>query len=164
MEKEYVPYWQKLKDPRWQRKRLEIMERDNFECQNCGDKDTTLNVHHGYYEKGVDPWEYPDNSLVTLCEPCHLAARDRKLALDKMIAHLRDDDGQLLGYATALRNDNVDMQEDDVEVLSYGFAEGFGNFFQLSAEDVIEKLTRKTMTTVGAARKLRASRQKAVAK
>ena len=31
-------YSEKLKDPRWQKKRLEILERDNFRCQYCGDK------------------------------------------------------------------------------------------------------------------------------
>jgi len=58
-------------DPRWQKKRLEIMERDNFTCRSCGDKKTTLNVHHAYYEKGKKPWEYPNRSLVILCEKCH---------------------------------------------------------------------------------------------
>lgn len=30
-----------------------------------------LNVHHTYYTKGHKPWEYEDDSLVTLCEDCH---------------------------------------------------------------------------------------------
>ena len=61
----------KYKDPRWQKKRLEIMERDNFTCQSCGDTESTLNVHHTYYEKGKKPWEYPDVTLITWCENCH---------------------------------------------------------------------------------------------
>lgn len=64
-------YWQLLKDPRWQRKRLEIMARDKWRCRKCYNKDKSLNVHHGYYEKGRMPWEYPDQSLSTLCEDCH---------------------------------------------------------------------------------------------
>jgi len=64
-------YAQLLRDPRWQKKRLEIMERDDFECRICGRDDLTLNVHHTYYEKGVAPWEYPDGSMYTFCEPCH---------------------------------------------------------------------------------------------
>ena len=70
-----TPYWKLLKDARWQRKRLEIMQRDNFTCIACGrsDKDegTTLNVHHAYYEKGKKPWEYDDDMLVTVCSECH---------------------------------------------------------------------------------------------
>lgn len=64
-------YWELLKDPRWQRKRLEIMERDEFACQDCDARDKTLNVHHTYYAKGRKPWEYEDDSLRTLCEDCH---------------------------------------------------------------------------------------------
>lgn len=66
-----MTYWEKLKDPRWQRKRLEIMDRDGFACQECGKEDRTLNVHHVIYKSKVDPWDYPDGLLLTLCEPCH---------------------------------------------------------------------------------------------
>lgn len=64
-------YSERLKDPRWQKKRLQIMERDGFTCRLCSDTETTLNVHHLFYEKGADPWDYPDLSLLTVCEPCH---------------------------------------------------------------------------------------------
>lgn len=64
-------YREKLKDPRWQRKRLEILERDNWTCCVCGATEDTLNVHHGYYCRGRNPWDYPDDTLWTLCEICH---------------------------------------------------------------------------------------------
>lgn len=64
-------YSEKLKDPRWQRKRLEIMERDEFSCKLCGDDQTTLNVHHCFYGKRRDPWDYDNDHLITLCEHCH---------------------------------------------------------------------------------------------
>lgn len=64
-------YWEKLKDPRWQKKRLEIMERDEFKCRHCDDATTTLNVHHRYYISRRDPWDYEDDVFMTLCEPCH---------------------------------------------------------------------------------------------
>lgn len=47
------------------------MQRDKFTCKLCKDTETTLNVHHKYYEQGKEPWEYPMNALVTLCEHCH---------------------------------------------------------------------------------------------
>ena len=53
--------------------RLEVMGRDGFACKHCGDKTTTLNVHHEYYERGRDPWDYPMSALETVCEPCHKA-------------------------------------------------------------------------------------------
>lgn len=60
------------RDVRWQKKRLEIMERDEFTCQSCGkNKNVTLNVHHIYYEKGLKPWEYESDLLITWCENCH---------------------------------------------------------------------------------------------
>jgi 5-methylcytosine-specific restriction endonuclease McrA len=64
-------YGELLRDPRWQRKRLEVMQREDFTCQNCGAKNQTLNVHHRYYAKGMKPWEYDDDTLHCLCEPCH---------------------------------------------------------------------------------------------
>lgn len=60
-----------LRDPRWQKKRLEIMERDKFACVVCFAKDKTLNVHHGEYIKDCKPWEYSSDTLHTLCEHCH---------------------------------------------------------------------------------------------
>ena len=64
-------YSEKLRDPRWQKKRLIIMDRDKFTCCKCGESESTLNIHHCYYEYGRDPWDYPDDSLITLCESCH---------------------------------------------------------------------------------------------
>jgi len=64
-------YSDKLKDPRWQKKRLEIMQRDGFACQECHADDVHLNVHHSYYVSGRWPWNYPDWGLRTLCEACH---------------------------------------------------------------------------------------------
>lgn len=65
-------YSDKLKDPRWQKIRLKIFERDEWACRECSSKENTLHVHHRYYEKNVDPWDYPLDSLITLCAYCHL--------------------------------------------------------------------------------------------
>lgn len=63
-------YRQKLKDPRWQRKRLEILNRDSWKCQLCGATDKELQIHHRYYVN-CEPWDYPNAALVALCGPCH---------------------------------------------------------------------------------------------
>lgn len=64
-------YLEKLRDPRWQKKRLEILSRDEWTCQCCFDTTSTLHVHHRRYLPKREPWEYPDGHLVTLCESCH---------------------------------------------------------------------------------------------
>lgn len=66
-----MTYGQKLKDPRWQKKRLEVMERAGFKCQTCGESTKTLNVHHVNYRKGAEPWEYGLDDLACVCEECH---------------------------------------------------------------------------------------------
>lgn len=66
-----MTYKEQLKHPKWQKKRLEIMNRDNFQCQCCMDKEDTLTVHHKKYIKGKKAWEYPDKLLITLCDDCH---------------------------------------------------------------------------------------------
>lgn len=77
-------YQEKLKDPRWQKKRLEVMNRDNFTCQVCGNglnNGVPLNVHHIKYKPNADPWEYADNNLLTLCEECHRKAHNGEITL-----------------------------------------------------------------------------------
>jgi hypothetical protein len=64
-------YYEKLKDPRWQRKRLEIFERDKWSCQICHSIENTLTVHHIYYKDNLEPWDYPNELLLTTCELCH---------------------------------------------------------------------------------------------
>jgi NAD-dependent SIR2 family protein deacetylase len=66
-----MTYLEKLKDPRWQKKRLTILERDEWQCQHCGEKSNTLHVHHTYYKPGANPWDANDKTLITLCADCH---------------------------------------------------------------------------------------------
>lgn len=62
----------------WQKKRKEILQRDDNKCQNCG-ATSNLNVHHRQYHKTKQtghyllPWRYHDRYLITLCEKCHHA-------------------------------------------------------------------------------------------
>ena len=69
-------YGESLKDPRWQKKRFDILNRDNWTCQICGSKEKTLHVHHLCYDKNKNPWEYDEMSLITLCEGCHKLEHD----------------------------------------------------------------------------------------
>lgn len=82
-------YAEKLKDPRWQKKRLEVLKRADWKCEECGDDSRTLHVHHGYYARGRDPWEYEDDSLHCLCESCHVDAQDALEGLRAAIGKLQ---------------------------------------------------------------------------
>ena len=64
-------YTEQLKDPRWQRRRLECLQAANWRCQLCSRHEDSLNVHHVHYIKNRAPWEYPDEYLVVLCDECH---------------------------------------------------------------------------------------------
>lgn len=79
-------YAAKLKDPRWQRKRLEILQRSDWSCESCGDRTSTLHVHHKQYIKGREPWEYEASGLEALCEKCHSKAHDEKTFLTQVIS------------------------------------------------------------------------------
>ncbi len=85
-------YAEKLRDPRWQKKRLEIMSRDSFTCGLCESKSDTLNVHHRFYLKGVEPWDHPDSCLETLCKECHEKAHKAQDAANEWLARLRISD------------------------------------------------------------------------
>ena len=81
-------YWEKLRDPRWQKLRLKIMERDGFTCRRCCETELPLNVHHGYYEKGLEPWEYHPKTLWTLCEECHRTVHEFQRKIYRQIAEI----------------------------------------------------------------------------
>lgn len=70
-----MTYSEKLRDPRWQKRRLEVLERDGWKCTACGDASKTLHVHHRYYVSDRDPWFYPPWALQSLCEECHDEAK-----------------------------------------------------------------------------------------
>lgn len=67
---------EQYKNPKWQKKRLKILERDNYQCQHCDESELTLQVHHLSYPKGINIWECKDENLITLCEPCHRRVTD----------------------------------------------------------------------------------------
>ena len=69
-------YGSLLFDPRWRKKRSEIIKRDSNSCVVCK-VNGNLQVHHRQYHFVVRdnqfklPCEYEDRLLITLCELCH---------------------------------------------------------------------------------------------
>lgn len=66
-----MEYKEQLKHPKWQKKRLEIMQRDNFKCTICGVNDKQLHIHHLYYLPKTKIWEYDNEGLKTVCNEHH---------------------------------------------------------------------------------------------
>lgn len=68
-------YSEKLKNANWQKKRLEVLSRDNWTCLSCGrnclNEGLCAHVHHIKYLPNLEPWEYENNYLATYCELCH---------------------------------------------------------------------------------------------
>lgn len=91
MAKQYKTYSEKLKSPLWQRKRLKVLERDEFTCKLCNDKNETLHVHHLSYENKKDPWDVKDENLITYCKVCHELVESIKEAPElKVIGCIKD--------------------------------------------------------------------------
>jgi len=117
---EKMSYAQQLKHPNWQRKRLGILERDGFECSCCGDKETTLHVHHKKYIKGRMAWDYEDDFLETLCDPCHKRQHASRELLDELIACNGVALDQMLGLAAGYLLANFDIDTELAERISSG--------------------------------------------
>jgi hypothetical protein len=136
----YKRYAELLKDPRWQRKRLEILERDGFSCLRCGSDTKTLHVHHRIYRKGVKPWEYEDAIYDTLCEDCHSDVTSLQTELNEAIGTLDVPELEtLLGFARGL--DAVSNGNTDVKVNTHEEAEGVAASVFSTAEIILACLT-----------------------
>lgn len=90
------------KDPRWQRKRLERFEAAGWKCCECASKKSELNLHHYWYEKGNEPWDYPDECFAVLCDRCHQEWHDKKLTIDKQLRFSLSEMDQAAGLLCGL--------------------------------------------------------------
>ncbi len=82
-----LTYSDKLMDSRWQNKRNSVKEKAEFKCQDCGN-DKNLEVHHCYYKFGLEPWQYPIDSLRCLCSSCHEIRGKTEMELRARMADL----------------------------------------------------------------------------
>ena len=98
-----MTYASKFKDPRWQKLRLEVLNESGWECEDCVKKDKTLNVHHKFYTKGSEPWEYDIFDFKVLCETCHSGLHDTLDKIKMSLGELTNSElGRLCGYIKAL--------------------------------------------------------------
>jgi hypothetical protein len=76
-------YSEKLRDPRWQKKRLEILERDGWMCTMCNDKERELHIHHLNYTK-ENPHDELSENLISVCADCHFVIEFGKKAFPEL--------------------------------------------------------------------------------
>ncbi len=96
-------YADRLKDPRWQRRRLEILQHYDWACGECGAREKTLHVDHKLYRKGAMPWEYENHELQALCVDCHASTTNIRAAITISLARLDSFDlERVLGYVDGL--------------------------------------------------------------
>lgn len=141
-------YWEMLKHPKWQRKRLEILERDAFTCQDCGSSTNTLHVHHTYYERKLKPWDYPNESLRTLCETCHESAQDDMTQMQRALVTVDSSSLKtVIGYAAA--TGTLMEPRRTIPCRSYEEAVGIGAAWLKPASAVIAACSQGRVSYIG---------------
>lgn len=133
-------YQQKLLDPRWQKKRLEVMELNGFECQSCGSTTDTLHVHHRQYLKGREPWEYHWGQLECLCDKCHKDEHrnleDLKISLS-WCGHTEE----VIGFVRGILFIEMSKETPDGwKIRSHEEAVGFGKALGVTADVIIDAI------------------------
>lgn len=71
-------YSEKLRDPRWQKMRLEVLEAKGWICEKCRDTTTEFHIHHIEYSSTGNPWDADPELLCVLCKHCHSVIEDLK--------------------------------------------------------------------------------------
>lgn len=146
-------YREKLLDPRWQKRRLETLDRFEFRCANCGSKEKTLHVHHLYYVSGRNPWDYPDQALRCLCEDCHEEWHQMRARLNESLSRVWDQE-LVIGYVEGALSARLSDDEGDVwfhvmgDSWIRGFVSGFNDMFgeelQIVYDDVYMAIDETT--------------------
>lgn len=131
-------YLKLLRDPRWQRLRLEVMKRDDFTCTSCGDNDRTLHIHHKRYVRGGKPWDSPAEDLTTLCESCHETITAALPIAKEALIHLDSRTltrlcGMMVGLAFRQRQTHILRS---VEFADYEMIDAFARDVGLMADNV----------------------------
>ena len=66
-------YQRKLKDPRWLNRLASLIRSASGRCSECSaphSDQQPLVAHHHFYDRGRNPWDYPDYAFKVLCPQC----------------------------------------------------------------------------------------------
>ena len=131
------------KHPQWQKKRLEVLEAALFTCEQCGNEDRQLHVHHKQYFKGRKIWDYSLDELEALCDSCHEEKHKANDAIKNLLTSLSSADiDRVIGYMSGINAVSTFDSEFGhthlLNVTSYEFAEGLGDAIGENTEEIIE--------------------------
>ena len=119
-----MEFFDQLKHPEWQKKRLEVLNLHNFTCQECGAKDKQLHVHHPSYAKGRMLWDYGAKFLQCLCGSCHETAHDLDHIIKMSSVTLNSSNKRrILGYIDAITGESPLLEHGPYVI---GFTDGKG--------------------------------------
>lgn len=138
-----MTYAEKLKHPKWQKRRLKIMEASGFTCSGCGSDEKTLHVHHKAYRKGAEPWDYEDDELECLCEDCHKGIHAIRDEISTLMGRL--DSARVLrlwGYFVAMLHDPNDAKARPA-IDGKNVGQGYADFLGLHEETVLHMVAEK---------------------
>lgn len=140
-------YTELLRDKKWQKKRLEVFQRDEWTCTKCSyktDEYQSLHVHHKRYLAGYNPADYDLDDLETLCEECHrkehgiIDVSEYDLALDEHDQVVSYDLRKLKRIGFSLKG----YLEQDTEFLKY---QGYFTIIHLSTNQTFRLFATKKL-------------------
>jgi len=132
-----MTYADQIKSPLWQKRRLEILSKDDFTCQVCGEKERTLHVHHIKYKNGCKIWQYKDSELITLCDNFH--ELEHKIDIDKYINYLSSNDITKIETSLILENISSIIFNNNYKRVLYNLLSSYGNNIENTVLDKLEK-------------------------
>jgi len=76
-------YAAKIQHPDWAKFSKTIRQHRNI-CECCK-SDGPLQVHHLFYDPARELWEYAEEEVVVLCQPCHAAIHEQLKLFRKFV-------------------------------------------------------------------------------
>jgi predicted translin family RNA/ssDNA-binding protein len=132
-------FWQAYKDPRWQQRRLEVMQRFGFSCAVCLSSEKELHVHHKHYVTGRKPWEYEDHELLCVCKFCHEHQTELSREIRASLGALDyGEQMQVLGYIQAMSAVYELPSHDRITIKDKDHAKGVADFLGTTPEAIQE--------------------------
>ena len=126
-------YSDKLKDPRWQKKRLEVLNLHGFKCEKCKCETKELHVHHRFYITGREVWQYDNDVLQVLCCDCHEKEHSKEL-ISKTIEVIPEKYKDLIEYLNQYSDNQISWFTESAKMIESEFMDEFNSMMLYVAQ------------------------------